>query len=101
MGLISRVSSRTYRKLKNPQIKMARGNQRDLARAKNQKKQADKEKGRKDDGLSKGQREELDAEIMRQKQEKKNKIEAEKAANAKATNTGKKEVIKTKGKVGY
>lgn len=80
---------------------MARGNQRDLSRAKNLKKQQEKDKGRKDDGLTKGQREQRDAEIMRQKQEKKNKIEAEKAAAAKATNTGKKEIVKTKGKVGY
>jgi len=80
---------------------MARGNQRDLARAKNQKKQAEKDKGRKDDGMTQSQRQERDAEIMRQKQVKKNQIEADKAAEAKKTNTGKKEIKKTKGAGGY
>ena len=50
---------------------MARGNQRDLARAKNQKKQAEKDKGRKDDGLTASQRAERDAKIMREKNAKK------------------------------
>ena len=45
---------------------MTRGNQRDLARAKAQKKLADKEKSQKQGDYSK--RKETDAEIMRQKQ---------------------------------
>ena len=56
---------------------MARGNQRDLARAKNQKKQAESQKGRKDDGLTAGQRAERDAKIMREKLEKKKAKDAE------------------------
>lgn len=47
---------------------MARGNQRDLAREKNVKKQQDKDKGVRTDGLSPAQRKEADAERMRQKQ---------------------------------
>ncbi|CAD2221181.1 hypothetical protein AGDE_01100 [Angomonas deanei] len=47
---------------------MARGNQRDLAREKNQKKMAEKTKGQREDGLSPAQRKEVDAERMRQKQ---------------------------------
>lgn len=46
---------------------MARGNQRDLARAKNQKKQQELAKGQKKDGDPK-KRMETDAEKMRQKQ---------------------------------
>lgn len=57
---------------------MARGNQRDLARAKNQKKQAEANKGRKDDGLTASQRAERDANIMREKLKKK---EAQKQAD--------------------
>lgn len=56
---------------------MTRGNQRDLARAKNAKKQADQTKGKRSDGLSVEQRKEKDAELMREKQKKK---EAEAAA---------------------
>lgn len=47
---------------------MTRGNQRDQAREKNQKKAADKDKGQRDDGLSHAQRKEKDAENMRLKQ---------------------------------
>ncbi|XP_055684823.1 putative SERF-like protein [Lutzomyia longipalpis] len=51
---------------------MTRGNQRDLARAKNLKKQADKQKGKKDEsGLSLEQRKQRDADVMREKQKKK------------------------------
>ncbi len=39
---------------------MTRGNQRDLARAKQQQKQAEKDKGRGDDGLTPQQRRERD-----------------------------------------
>lgn len=56
---------------------MTRGNQRDLARTKNLKKEADAAKGRKDDGLSHAARFERDAEVMRVKQAK---AAAEKAA---------------------
>ncbi|WFD23822.1 hypothetical protein MEQU1_002516 [Malassezia equina] len=48
---------------------MARGNARELARAKNQKKQAEMNKGRNDDGLSVSQRRERDAAALRAKQE--------------------------------
>lgn len=44
------------------------GNQRDLARAKAQKKQADASKGKRADGLSVEQRKARDAEIVKQKQ---------------------------------
>ncbi|XP_014037870.1 small EDRK-rich factor 2 isoform X2 [Salmo salar] len=48
---------------------MTRGNQRELARAKNAKKQADQTKGKKsEDGLSAAARKLRDAEIMQQKQ---------------------------------
>ncbi|RKP12367.1 hypothetical protein BJ684DRAFT_21087 [Piptocephalis cylindrospora] len=47
---------------------MARGNQRELARKKNMKKQQDSEKGRKDDGMTLLQRREADAARMREKQ---------------------------------
>ncbi|WFD27291.1 hypothetical protein MNAN1_002287 [Malassezia nana] len=50
---------------------MARGNARELARAKNQKKQAEMNKGRSDDGLSVSQRRERDAAALRAKQEAK------------------------------
>lgn len=56
---------------------MTRGNQRDQAREKNQKKQADKEKGQRDDGMSHAQRKDKDAENMRLKQQA---AEAKKAA---------------------
>ncbi|XP_050078901.1 putative SERF-like protein [Anopheles maculipalpis] len=49
---------------------MTRGNQRELARAKNQKKNAGQPKQR-DDGLTHEQRKQRDADIMRQKQMKK------------------------------
>lgn len=47
---------------------MARGNQRDLAREKALKKEQEKLKGQRADGLSPAQRKEIDAERMRQKQ---------------------------------
>ncbi|KAJ2005022.1 hypothetical protein H4R26_002174 [Coemansia thaxteri] len=48
---------------------MTRGNQRDLARAKNQKKLKDAAGKKADDGLTHQQRKERDAELMRKKQE--------------------------------
>eukprot|EP00037_Helgoeca_nana_P038186 m.19278 g.19278 ORF g.19278 m.19278 type:complete len:61 (+) comp9913_c0_seq1:48-230(+) len=59
---------------------MARGNQRDLARAKNAKKHDGK--GRDDDGLSKAARQERDAKALQEKTAK--KAEAKKAAAAAA-----------------
>lgn len=50
---------------------MTRGNQRELARQKNLKKQSDSGKGkRRDDGLSAAARKQRDSEIMQQKQKK-------------------------------
>ncbi|XP_053175433.1 small EDRK-rich factor 2 [Scomber japonicus] len=50
---------------------MTRGNQRELARQKNAKKQTDSGKGKRgDDGLSAAARKQRDAEIMQQKQKK-------------------------------
>ncbi|XP_037613935.1 small EDRK-rich factor 2 [Sebastes umbrosus] len=50
---------------------MTRGNQRELARAKNAKKSGDNGKGKRgDDGLSAAARKQRDAEIMQQKQKK-------------------------------
>ncbi|KAK7170538.1 hypothetical protein R3I94_000667 [Phoxinus phoxinus] len=52
---------------------MTRGNQRELARQKNAKKQTDTTKGkRNEDGLSAAARKQRDAEIMQQKQKKAN-----------------------------
>lgn len=48
---------------------MTRGNQRDLAREKNLKKQAQEGKGVRQDGLSLAKAKENDADIMRRKQE--------------------------------
>ena len=56
---------------------MTRGNQRDQARAKNLKKQAEASKGRKDDGLTPQQRNERDKAAMAAKKAAK---EAAKAA---------------------
>ncbi|XP_037949471.1 putative SERF-like protein [Teleopsis dalmanni] len=50
---------------------MTRGNQRDLARAKNQKKQAEQNKGKRTDNLTVEQRKQRDADVMREKQKKK------------------------------
>uniref|UniRef100_A0A8P4K1B3 Small EDRK-rich factor 2b n=1 Tax=Dicentrarchus labrax TaxID=13489 RepID=A0A8P4K1B3_DICLA len=51
--------------------KMTRGNQRELARQKNAKKNNDQGKGKRgDDGLSAAARKQRDAEIMQQKQKK-------------------------------
>ncbi|XP_055058757.1 small EDRK-rich factor 2 [Misgurnus anguillicaudatus] len=50
---------------------MTRGNQRELARQKNAKKQTEHSKGKKkEDGLSAAARKQRDAEIMQQKQKK-------------------------------
>ncbi|XP_031169892.1 small EDRK-rich factor 2 [Sander lucioperca] len=52
---------------------MTRGNQRELARAKNAKKNNEHGKGKRgDDGLSAAARKQRDAEIMQQKQKKAN-----------------------------
>ncbi|XDV28735.1 hypothetical protein PO909_031952 [Leuciscus waleckii] len=51
---------------------MTRGNQRELARQKNAKKQSDMHKGKRNDGLSGAARKQRDAEIMQQKQKKAN-----------------------------
>jgi hypothetical protein len=59
---------------------MTRGNQRDLARAKTQKKQAEENKGVRKDGVPFSKAKESDAEIMRQKQEKALAKKAEEAA---------------------
>lgn len=62
---------------------MTRGNQRDLARAKNAKKEQGGKKASEQSGnlgLSKEQRQQRDADIMRQKQEAKAKKAAEAAA---------------------
>jgi hypothetical protein len=58
------------------------GNQREIARAKTAKKQADANKGVRDDGLTVAQRKERDAAALREKQAKaaKEKEEAAKAA---------------------
>ncbi|XP_048024738.1 small EDRK-rich factor 2 [Chanodichthys erythropterus] len=59
---------------------MTRGNQRELARQKNAKKQSDMHKGkRNDDGLSAAARKQRDAEIMQQKQKKANEKSDSKA----------------------
>jgi len=55
---------------------MTRGNQRDLARAKNQKKLADLSKGVRTDNLTVDQRKARDAEVMREKQKKKEEAAA-------------------------
>jgi len=48
---------------------MTRGNQRELARAKNLKKTQDAAKKNRDDGLTASARKERDADVMRQKQQ--------------------------------
>lgn len=53
---------------------MTRGNQRELARERNMKKQGN-QKAKKEDGLTHEQRKQRDADIMRQKQEKKKELE--------------------------
>ncbi|XP_062126571.1 putative SERF-like protein [Drosophila sulfurigaster albostrigata] len=50
---------------------MTRGNQRDLARAKNQKKQAEQTKGKRTDGMTVEQRKAREFLSMREKQKKK------------------------------
>ena len=58
---------------------MTRGNQRDLARAKNASKAADDGKGQRKDGKTFSQAKESDADIMRKKNEA---AQAKKAAEA-------------------
>lgn len=53
---------------------MTRGNQRELARERNAKKQGGN-KAKREDGLTHEQRKQRDADIMRQKQEKKKELE--------------------------
>jgi len=68
---------------------MARGNQRDLAREKALKKHGDPNAGRKEDGLTRAQREERDAKIMTEKNAKKMAAKAEGgAAKADAAPSG-------------
>ncbi|XP_004519713.1 putative SERF-like protein [Ceratitis capitata] len=55
---------------------MTRGNQRDLARQKAQKKQQEQNKGKRTDNLTVEQRKARDAEVMREKQKKKEEIAA-------------------------
>ncbi|XP_039629256.1 small EDRK-rich factor 2 [Polypterus senegalus] len=58
---------------------MTRGNQRELARQKNAKKQNETSKGkRQDDGLSAAARKQRDAQIMQQKQKMANEKSTEK-----------------------
>ncbi|XP_056646480.1 putative SERF-like protein [Diorhabda carinulata] len=57
---------------------MTRGNQRELARAKNQKKQQEMGKNKRSDGLTLEQRKFRDAEMMREKQRKKEEDATEK-----------------------
>ncbi|XP_034486987.1 putative SERF-like protein [Drosophila innubila] len=59
---------------------MTRGNQRDLARAKNAKKQAEQTKGKRTDCLTVEQRKARDAELMRDKQKRKEEEAAAAAA---------------------
>ncbi|KAJ6640533.1 putative SERF-like protein [Pseudolycoriella hygida] len=61
-------------------LNMTRGNQRDLARAKNQKKLSEMKKGVRSDNLTVEQRKARDAELMREKQKKKDEEAAAKAA---------------------
>lgn len=67
----SRKHIRTYYQKRNYEQRsiMTRGNQRDLARAKNLKKTQDAAKKNKDDGLNATARKERDADVMRQKQQ--------------------------------
>ncbi|KAH8288385.1 hypothetical protein KR054_002090, partial [Drosophila jambulina] len=59
------------------------GNQRDLARAKAQKKLADSNKGKRSDNLTVEQRKARDAEMMREKQKKKEDAAAAAAGTSK------------------
>ncbi|XP_011198133.1 PREDICTED: putative SERF-like protein [Bactrocera latifrons] len=62
---------------------MTRGNQRDLARQKAQKKNQELSKGKRNDNLTVEQRKARDAELMREKQKKKEE-EARAAAAGKS-----------------
>jgi hypothetical protein len=64
-------------------FKMARGNQRELARAKNLKKQQGSGKGRSDDGLTPAQRNERDAKALAEKKAKKAEQQTDKANKTK------------------
>ncbi|XP_075145320.1 putative SERF-like protein [Haematobia irritans] len=59
---------------------MTRGNQRDLARQKNMKKQQELTKGKRNDNLTVDQRKQRDADLMREKQRKKEEAAAAAAA---------------------
>ncbi|XP_067620034.1 putative SERF-like protein [Eurosta solidaginis] len=59
---------------------MTRGNQRDLARQKAQKKLQEQAKGKRNDNLTVEQRKARDAEVMREKQKKKEEAAAAAAA---------------------
>ncbi|XP_028149371.1 putative SERF-like protein isoform X3 [Diabrotica virgifera virgifera] len=61
---------------------MTRGNQRELARAKNQKKQQEQAKNKRSDGLTLEQRKFRDAELMREKQKKKQDDESQGSGQA-------------------
>nr|XP_019534303.2 small EDRK-rich factor 2 [Aedes albopictus] len=61
---------------------MTRGNQRELARERNMKKQQGGQKKNKEDGLSHEQRKQRDADIMRQKQQKKEQDKQPQAAKS-------------------
>ncbi|XP_077298783.1 putative SERF-like protein [Arctopsyche grandis] len=66
---------------------MTRGNQRDLARAKNQKKQLEQSKKKnagEKNGMTLEQRKFRDAELMREKQKKKEDDAAEQSSTAKS-----------------
>jgi len=69
---------------------MARGNQRDTARAKNLKKQAEANKGRADDGLTPQQRNERDKAAMEAKRAAKEAAKAAQQGGAPAPPAGRK-----------
>jgi len=62
---------------------MARGNQRDLAREKNAKKQAEQNKGVRTDGLTPAQRRERDSAALQEKMKAKEAAKAAAAAQGK------------------
>jgi len=64
---------------------MTRGNQRELARAKNLKKAAKKGSVNKESGQTLKNRKERDAEVMREKQKKKDELAAAKAKDEAGT----------------
>ena len=68
---------------------MTRGNQRDMARAKNMAKHSKDGKGERSDGMTRGAAKETDADRMRRKQEEANKKKEVAAADAAANSKGK------------